>query len=424
MKSRSAINPVLFTGLLLILLFGCKKNAIKDVVKNEPTIKISTLTTITAFAATIKTEITSDGGDSITARGVCWGTTKNPTIAGSKTTDGKGIESFTSTITGLAPSATYYFRAYATNSIGTVYGNELTSATLASTPDLTLSPITDITLSTAKYSANITNDRGAAVLSRGICWSTKQSPTIADNFTTDGTGTGIFTGSIKGLSPNLLYYVRAYATNSIGISYSAQLSFSTSKSAPVITTNTSSAITATSAISGGIIVSDGGEIITGVGVCWATTHNPTIANGKTRDDISNSFYSYLTLLMPNTTYYLRAYATNSINTSYGQEITFTTTSSIPELTAAPLSLLTSSTATSGGIISSDGGAAVTKRGVCWGKTQNPTITNSLTDNGKGTGSFTSNLTGLEPNTTYYLRAYAINNIGTAYSSQISFTTEK
>ena len=76
----------------------------------------------------------------------------------------------------------------------------------------------------------------------------------------------------------------------------------------------------------------------------------------------------------------------------------------------------------GGNVTADGGATVTARGICWSTSQNPTISGSHTTDGTGTGTFTSNMTGLEPNTTYYVRAYATNSAGTAYGDQVSFTT--
>lgn len=423
MKIKSAIHSALLTGLLLLLIFGCKKNIVKEeVVKDLPTFKASTLTVTTASSSTIVSEISSDGNDSITVRGVCWGTSQTPTVDNTKTADGKGIGSYTSVITGLTPSATYYFRAYATNSVGTAYGIQISTTTLAATPLLTMTAMTNITLTSAKCSVNITDDRGSNITARGICWSKSSNPTIADSKTSRGTGKGIFTDSISGLSPNLAYYVRAYATNSLGTAYSSQVSFTTITSAPVLTTQTYSAVTATTAISGGTITSDGGVTITAVGVCWATTQNPTIANSKTRDDISTGFFSYLTDLMPNTTYYVRAYATNSLGTSYGAQIYFTTLPSIPTISTGPLSLLASNSIICGGIINSDGGAAITTKGLCWGKLQNPTTADSKTSNGTGNSNFTSTITGLDASTTYYLRAYAINSAGTAYSSQVSFIT--
>jgi uncharacterized protein (TIGR02145 family) len=92
------------------------------------------------------------------------------------------------------------------------------------------------------------------------------------------------------------------------------------------------------------------------------------------------------------------------------------------ITTLPIGNTTSTSASTGGSISATGGSSVTQRGVCWSTAQNPTTANSITNNGNGTGSFTSNLTGLTANTTYYARAYAINSAGTAYGNQQSFTT--
>jgi hypothetical protein len=95
---------------------------------------------------------------------------------------------------------------------------------------------------------------------------------------------------------------------------------------------------------------------------------------------------------------------------------------LPILVTAAVTNITATTAISGGTISSDGGKAVTARGVCWNTTGSPTISNSKTTNGSGIGSFVSNLSGLSNSTTYYVRAYATNETGTAYGNQLTFTT--
>jgi hypothetical protein len=95
---------------------------------------------------------------------------------------------------------------------------------------------------------------------------------------------------------------------------------------------------------------------------------------------------------------------------------------LPAITTDAASAITSTSATSGGNITSNGGTAVTARGVCWSTIQNPTTTDTHTFDGNSTGSFTSYLTGLNASTTYYVRAYAINSVGTAYGNEISFTT--
>jgi uncharacterized protein (TIGR02145 family) len=195
---------------------------------------------------------------------------------------------------------------------------------------------------------------------------------------------------------------------------------------PTLTTTAASAITTTTANSGGNISSDGGGSITARGVVWSTSQNPMIAlNTKTSDGTgSGSFSSSISGLAPNTLYYVRAYATNSAGTAYGNQVSFTTaTVVLPTLTTTAASAISSSTASSGGNISSDGGGSITARGVCWTTSQNPTIALSTkTSDGTGSGIFSSSLTGLAPNTLYYVRAYATNSAGTAYGNQVSFTT--
>jgi uncharacterized protein (TIGR02145 family) len=193
---------------------------------------------------------------------------------------------------------------------------------------------------------------------------------------------------------------------------------------PVLTTVTVSGISPTVAVSGGNITTDGGASITVRGVCWTTSTSPTVAGSHTTDGTgTGSFASNITGLTPNTPYYVRAYATNSAGTAYGNEVSFNTIAILlPTLTTTVPSSITSTTAVSGGEITSDGNGAITARGVCWDTTTNPSITNSHTTDATGAGSFTSNLTGLSTGTTYYARAYATNSTGTAYGNQVTFNT--
>jgi hypothetical protein len=96
----------------------------------------------------------------------------------------------------------------------------------------------------------------------------------------------------------------------------------------------------------------------------------------------------------------------------------------PTVTTTAISNITRTTASSGGNVTSDGGATVTARGVCWSTSSNPTTANSKTTDGSGTGSFTSSITGLSPGTTYYVRAYATNSVGTSYGANVSFKTDR
>ncbi|MCE9540009.1 MAG: DUF1566 domain-containing protein, partial [Bacteroidetes bacterium] len=167
----------------------------------------------------------NDGGAAITARGVCWSTSVNPTTADSKTTNGTGTGTFSSNLTGLAVSTTYYVRAYAISIAGTTYGNQESFTTIAVLATLSTTTTTSVTTTAASSGGNITNDGGATITVRGVCWSISTNPTTVDNISTDGAGTGIFTSSLTGLTMGTIYYVRAYATNSIGTAYGNELSF-------------------------------------------------------------------------------------------------------------------------------------------------------------------------------------------------------
>ena len=119
---------------------------------------------------------------------------------------------------------------------------------------------------------------------------------------------------------------------------------------------------------------------------------------------------------------MRAYAINSQGTAYGSEVTFTTTAGLPTVTTSQVTNITQTSATGGGNVTATGGANVTERGICWGTSHNPTTSNSHANSGTGTGTYTVNMTSLTANTIYYVRAYAINSAGTAYGSEVSFTT--
>jgi Concanavalin A-like lectin/glucanases superfamily len=190
--------------------------------------------------------------------------------------------------------------------------------------------VTELSVTSAKVEGNVMNTGGGTVTSRGICWSTTPNPTISNNRTTEGTGAGVFTSTLTNLLAGTTYYARAYGENSRGVSYGAQVTFTTLGS-PKLTTTAVSNITSTTATSGGSIISDGGSPITAKGVVWSTSPNPIIALATKTDDGTGlgSFTSGLSNLSINTKYYVRAYATNNIGTSYGEELSFTSITPIP-----------------------------------------------------------------------------------------------
>ncbi len=397
---------------------------------NELTFTTITLgTVITAPVSNIQQttctgggEVTGDGGSPVTARGVCWSISPGPTIADSKTTDGSGMGEFESEISGLTGNTLFYLKAYATNGAGTTYGEQITFTTAPVMPQVSTLPVTNITLTSATAGGNVTGDGGAAVTSRGVCWSLNPEPGLTDSIISGGTGTGIFACSMTDLTENTTYHLRAFATNSIGTSFGDDISFTTITLATVSTAAITN-ITQSTATGGGNVTDDGRSPVTARGICWGSSSNPTISNNKTIDGNGmGNFTSNLTGLTGNNLYYVRTYATNSVGTAYGNEVTFTSSPVLPTIETSNPSNITTTTITTGGNITSGGGTTVTFRGVCWGTSANPSLSNNYTNDGSGTGTFVSSLTSLTSNTIYHVRAYAVNNVGTAYGSDLALPT--
>jgi uncharacterized protein (TIGR02145 family) len=396
-----------------------------------PTLTTTSVTNITINSARSGGDITSDGGSPVTARGICYSTDQNPTIANTTVNAGTGTGSFVANMAGLSSGTTYYIRAFATNANGTAYGQQISFTTTGgggNLATLTTSAATNITINSARSGGDITNDGGSPVTARGICYSTTQNPTIANTTVSAGSGTGSFVANMAGLNAGTTYYIRAFATNANGTAYGQQVLFTTTGGGgnlATLTTTVASQITSTSARSGGSISANGGSDITERGVVYATTQNPTTSNTKVNAGTTGigTYIVNLTGLTSNTTYFVRAYAINSSGTAYGNEISFTTTGgSLATVTTSAATNVAITSASVGGNVTADGGATVTARGVCYGTSPNPTIANSVVNSGSGLGNFTSNLSGLSPATLYYARAFATNAGGTAYGNEISFTT--
>ncbi len=292
-------------------------------------------------------------------------------------------------------------------------------------PTVLTSPVADITASTATCGGVVTSDGNVPVTARGVCWDTLPNPTVDDSFTADSTGVGSFTSHLSGLTDGTTYYVRAYATNSVGTAYGEEREFSTLPMlSPTVTTNTVSNITVSSATCGGVVTSDGNVPVTARGVCWDTLPNPTVDDNDSltfNGSGIGSFTSMLSGLAEGTTYYVRAYAINSVDTAYGEQKRFTT-QILPSVITDSVSNITTTSAECGGKVVSQGSSAVIYRGVCWSISQNPTVDDSHTTENGGVGSFSSSITGLYAGVRYYVRAYATSNAGTAYGEQVTFVT--
>ena len=436
LSGHGLISLILILFLISIFSFfnSCKKESEKVFKVRIDSITNISVTTASAVATVL------DMGQGIDQHGHCWSTNTEPDYENNENKTENGAvsqpDSYISNLTELKPNTNYYVIAYVKKGNEFAYSENVLSFTTlhGGLPVVSIGIAENITTSDATVTGIIESlgTGSSSVSDHGHCWSsTTTTPTISNDKTSLGSrdSTGSFTSSLVGLTPGTKYIIRAYATNDQGTTYSDTMNILTLPIAelPTVETASVSSITATSATSGGSILSDGGAPITSKGVCWSINSNPTVSDNHTDNGIgSDSYISEIKGLVPNTKYYLRAYATNSVGTAYGDQIEFTTLkeTNFPEVTTTAVTDITTTTAVSGGNVTSDGGAEVAAKGVCWNTTSSPTISDDHTTDGFGTGIFISNLTSLEDNTTYYVRAYATNSVGTAYGQEVSFTTSE
>ena len=309
----------------------------------------------------------------------------------------------------------------ATNSCKKDENNSKSSNTSEYVPVLTTKSVTNISPNTANCGGIITSDKGNSISKKGVCWSTHENPTISDSISTDGNGASDYNSSLTNLIPGTNYYVRAYATNSKGTGYGSALTFKTT-AMPVVQTVTINNILSTQAQSGGIITSDGGNIISTRGICWSTSSTPTNKNYISLSTSATSTYSCsLTNLNPNTTYYTRSFITCGISIAYGNILSFKTASSVTVKTTAVTNADENGNATTGGTVTANGNT-ITAVGICWDITTNPTIYDDKIEYGPKSGQFTSTIKGLDSYTTYYVRAYAKTSSEIIYGNNVSFKT--
>jgi hypothetical protein len=196
---------------------------------------------------------------------------------------------------------------------------------------------------------------------------------------------------------------------------------------PTLTTIAFTSITTVSASTGGMISANGGASVTERGICYGLNPNPTIADltvAPTSVSGSGEFVARLSGLTASTKYYVRAFAKNNVGIAYGNEIELNTADVVSAtFSFTPMFIIGSTLAATDVEVLTDGGNAVTEKGICWGTAANPTISNNkLKHNSIGTGKFRTMIKGLTEKTLYHARAYAINAKGVSYSADVTFKT--
>ena len=277
-----------------------------------PELTTGNVTDITASSARLHGIIKANGNSAINECGFVYDVVQYPTIENHKVVSTINNGSIDAQIQ-LLPNTTYYVRAFARNSIGIGYGQQIAFRTLDGLPTIANTTVFNIKTTRATCSGSFTSDGGFAITARGICWSTSPDPTIDNLHVNLGTGLGDFETDLTNLQPNT------------SIAYSEPCIFTTLSGYPTVVTTLVSDITSQSAIAGGNVTSDGEFPVLQRGVCFSTTPLPTTADSHTTDGAgTGSFVSHLSNLSPGTTYYYRAYATNVIGTTYGEQFIFVT----------------------------------------------------------------------------------------------------
>jgi hypothetical protein len=299
----------------------------------KPRISTFPLSDIGVFSAVCGGAIESDSGYAVTASGICWDIDNqfNENQCLGKVFNTSGNATYMLNIAGLIEGTSYFIKAFATNQKGTGYGEIRQFSTVPVTiPEVTTANITNPTTNSATGGGNVTNAGNATVTARGICWNTAGNPTLQNciNFTTNGQGIGSFTSNLTGLTDGVTYYAKAYGTNVKGTGYGSQVNFATlAITLPTVTTKAIINPGATSAVGGGNVISDGNATVTARGVCWNTSGSPTLQNCidfSTDGQGTGTFTSSITGLTALTDYFVKAYATNSEGTEYGNQQNFTT----------------------------------------------------------------------------------------------------
>jgi len=307
-----------------------------------PTLPIvTTLTnkTVTTSNAILNINVSSDGGALLQSKGIIIGSNANLDLSNylqinSNSTPDTGNFSFQ--FSNLTPGSLYYYRSFATNSVGTTYGVVQSFSTLATTPSLILSNAYNITQSGATFSISSINDGGSNITSRGIVWDVSPNPTLnLSNIIQNGlSGNSNFSTTLSSLNFNSTYYIRAYATNALGTSYSNQIVFTTSPSPPIFSNspvNIINSIFSNAVVLQSIITSNGGSPILNNGFYCSTNPNPNSMNSVGYYNDFGLLNGKINELSPNTNYFVRPYASNSAGTSYGAIQSFTTYQQLGQL---------------------------------------------------------------------------------------------
>ncbi len=390
---------------------------------------------VVAYEAVCMGAVTEDHGFTVTEYGFCYSTeSRQPTIESSQHIKAQdGAKGFSATLKGLTASTKYYMRAYAKSDKGVGY-----SATVEFTTDkeqvvsLTQATVTDRTSSSVTITAQMAYESFSTIKEKGICYGQTANPSVDGTKISDSSTEHKVTATITGLKEGDTYHARAYAITRDGTFYSGDIAFTTETTyAPSVSKPSVYDKTETGAKVRASIRTNGGLEVTAKGICYSSTNaKPTLEDlVAISTEADNSILVSLSDLQGGVTYYVRSYATNAKGTGYSEEVEqFTTTKHTePTLNGLNVMNIKDDNAEASASIANIGGEGETieERGFVVSTSGDPTIDGYNTTkfvSSSTEDAFSTKLTGLRYNTLYYIRAYAVNKVGTGYSKTLSFET--
>lgn len=432
MKHIYSLFSILFAALLMA---GCVNDPdIDGGIRNakKPSVKTDEILKSTASSVTVSGEVLQENGAPVTEAGFCWSTESTFTvIEKNKKAVSKRKVKYEATIEGLTNDLDYYIRAYAINAVDTAYGEILPFKTKDGLGSVkTLFPV-NVMSTSVQCGGMITKQGEAEIEERGIYLMLNPEPSASDSTIRIDMEADSFYCTISDLKPETTYYVRAYAKSKYGEYNGAKVeTFKTTNGRPVLNDNKFKKIATefTYAEFSMEIISEGDSPITACGFCFSTDKSPTIENGDTIicgagiGEFAGKIYD----MQQQKGYYVRAYATNALGTTYsaGEGIHTILESELPTVNTKEVSTIKNGTAWVGGEVLAEGASPVTEAGVCWGTSPSPAFGNceGAVALSSGTQAFTGTIKELRGGTSYYLRAYAKNKNGIAYGEEVRFQT--
>lgn len=381
--------------------------------------------------AVFNAEILSEGTPKYTRRGFVYSKNAGPSIDDNVVTaEVNGNPEYSANASGLEPGVTYYVKAFAENEKGlSLSSNEISFTTIGGITSVSTMNVSilDVVNGKARFNGKIENAGSPAYSEKGFCWNTSGEPSTSDSkAVVSGSGAGEYSYVCASLQSNTTYYVRAYAIQCGTIYYGTTVSFSTDLSATSVTSSAATEIRSTSATLNGAIAKAGSPAYTEKGFFYAAGAN-TVDENDTKVVVNGTdegnFKAVIGNLDYNTRYCFRAYAVQNGKTILGNNLYFNTAYTQASVLTADISGIGYSQMTFNGTITQNGDPVISERGFCYSSSYDrPSVSdNKVKVSGYG-NSYSYTLTGLEDATTYYVRAYVIQDGNVYYGATKSAKT--